>query len=124
MSSYVLIDGFLSYIKSRILQEKLSWMAARRLMEPHLNHLSKELIIRNELGLHARPAGRIAKMAGKAKSRVWLEKDGEAADASSIIDLLSMGCVSGSKITIRVEDRLDVDILNSISDLIENGFGE
>jgi phosphotransferase system HPr (HPr) family protein len=99
-------------------------MAARQLMEPHLHHLSKELIIRNELGLHARPAGRIAKIAGNAKSRVWLEKDGEAADASSIIDLLSMGCVSGSKIIIRVEDGLDVGILNSIADLIESGFGE
>ncbi|MBA3028854.1 MAG: HPr family phosphocarrier protein [Proteobacteria bacterium] len=90
----------------------------------HSNNLSKELTIRNELGLHARPAAQIAKIAQNAKSRVWLLKDEDTADASSIIDLLSMACVSGSKIIIQVEDGSDLEILEAIAELVEAGFGE
>jgi phosphocarrier protein HPr len=93
-------------------------------MHNHSNNLSKELTIRNELGLHARPAAQIAKIAGNANFRVWLVKDDETADASSIIDILSMACVNGSRIIIRVEDRSDMDILNAIANLIASGFGE
>ena len=90
----------------------------------HSNNLSKELTIRNELGLHARPAAQIAKIAKNAKSRVWLLKDEDAADASSIIDLLSIGCVSGSRIIIQVEDGSDMEILDAIAELVQTGFGE
>ena len=93
-------------------------------MQNDLNGLSKEIMIRNELGLHARPAAQIAKLAKNAKARVWLVKDEEAVDASSIIDILSIACTNGSSIRIKIEDQSDMDVLNSIADLMEHGLND
>ena len=85
---------------------------------------SRDIIIINELGLHARTAGMIAKLAAKTKSKVWIFKDGEKADASSIIDILTLCCTKGSKITIEINISADIEILNSIEELVSRGFGE
>ena len=86
--------------------------------------LYREVLIHNELGLHARPAAQIAKLAKNATSKVWLVKDNEAVDASSIIDILTIAGKAGSMVTVKIEDRSDVDILNSIVKLVEKGFEE
>ena len=80
--------------------------------------------IKNELGLHARSAARIAEIAQNSASQVWLMKDDEKADASSIIDILTLVCEKGTKIKIIIEDYGDIDILNAIGDLVDSGFGE
>ena len=78
----------------------------------------------NDLGLHARPAAKIAEVVKQAKSKVWLIKDGEQVDASSIIDILTLACLKGSTITIQADDDKDVDILDMIADMFENRFEE
>lgn len=85
---------------------------------------SRITIIRNELGLHARSAARIAELAGNAVSNIWLVKDDQKADASSIVDLLTLACEKGTKIKIIIEDPADADILAALVDLVDNGFGE
>ena len=57
--------------------------------------MQRKVTIVNELGLHARSAGLIAKLAAKAKSRVWLERAGNRADAASILDILTLECSRG-----------------------------
>ncbi|MBW2252500.1 MAG: HPr family phosphocarrier protein [Deltaproteobacteria bacterium] len=86
--------------------------------------LSREVIIVNELGLHARSAGKIAKLAQNAQSTIWLIKDNEKVDASSIIDILTLACEKGSKIMLTVDSKSDVHILNEITALVERGFEE
>ena len=86
--------------------------------------LSKEILITNNLGLHARPAAMIAKLAKTAQNEVWIIKDNQIVDASSIIDILSIGCGPGSRITVKIENRLDLEILESIIKLVETGFEE
>ena len=86
--------------------------------------LSKTLEICNELGLHARAAARVAAVAQKARAGVWVSKGGERADATSIIDILTLAGDKGSKITLTVDDPADIAILNNIADLVKNGFGE
>ena len=86
--------------------------------------LSREVIIVNELGLHARSAGKIAKLAQNAKSTIWLIKDNEKVDASSIIDILTFACAKGSKIMLTVDSKSDVHILNEITALVKRGFEE
>lgn len=86
--------------------------------------LSREVIIVNELGLHARSAGKIAKIAQNAQSTIWLIKDNEKVDASSIIDILTLACAKGSKIMLTVDSKSDVHILNEITALVERGFEE
>ena len=86
----------------------------------------KVVTIINELGLHARSAAQIAKIAGNsnATANVWLKKGDKVADAASIIDILTLACEKGTRITILIEDWADIDILNDIADLVESGFGE
>jgi len=80
--------------------------------------------IKNELGLHARSAAQIAHIAGNSAANVWLKKDDKTADASSIIDILTLACGKGTKITVVIEDWADIHILNAIVDLVDSGFGE
>jgi len=86
--------------------------------------LSRTVYVINQLGLHARAAAEITKLAEKAASGIWITKSGETVDASSIIDILSLAAVKGSQITITVDNPLDIDILNAIEALVQKGFGE
>ena len=84
----------------------------------------RDAIIKNELGLHARSAAQIAKMVQKAKAAIWIKRGAEKADASSIMDMLTLACEKGTTITIIVDDPSDIDILNAVAELVDSGFGE
>jgi len=86
--------------------------------------VSKDVVINNELGLHARSAALIAKIVQKANANVWIERGPEKADASSIVDILMLACEKGTAITIIIEDPSDIGILEAIADLVGSGFGE
>lgn len=86
--------------------------------------LSRISLIHNDLGLHARSAAIIAKIAREAKSSVWIIKGNKKADASSIIDVLMLGCPKGTRITLNIEDPSDLHILKEIAAQFEAGFGE
>ena len=80
--------------------------------------------IKNELGLHARSAAQIADIAQNSIANVWIQKDDETADASSILDILTLACAKETKITIIIEDPGDLPILDAIADLVDSGFGD
>ena len=82
------------------------------------------MTVENTFGLHARAAARIAKLAEGARSRVSIEKDGECADATSILDILMLNCPMGSTITISVDTPEDMEILESIERLMKKKLGE
>ena len=86
--------------------------------------LAKDVTIINELGLHARSAARISKIARQATAKVWIIKDAEKVDAASVIDILTLACVKGSELTLKIDDPTDIEILNDIEKLIKSGFGE
>jgi phosphocarrier protein len=86
--------------------------------------LSRRVAIINELGMHARAAAKIAKLAQQAASGVWLSNGDETADAASVIDLLTLACIKGTEVTVRIDSPADIEILNRITALVENGFGE
>ena len=86
--------------------------------------LYREVVIVNELGLHARSAAKIAELAQNSKAAVWVKRDAEKADASSIVDILTLACERGTKITLIIEDETDRPILENIANLVETGFGE
>lgn len=85
---------------------------------------SKEVVIINELGLHARSAAKIAKLAQHAKSTIWLIKDNQKVDASSIIDILTLACAKGSTVALCADSQSDIDIIHDITALVESGFEE
>jgi phosphocarrier protein len=85
---------------------------------------SRTLRIVNELGLHARSAAKLAKLAGDASGGVWIRKDNDTADATSMLDILTLVCTKGTTITVWIDDEKDLNTLERISALIRSGFGE
>ncbi len=86
--------------------------------------LWRDVTIINELGLHARAAAKVAKAAQQATGSVWLQADTEQVDASQVIDILTLGVGKGNQVRVSVEAEADVDVLNQITALFADGFGE
>ncbi len=89
-----------------------------------MEYLSKDLVIVNALGLHARSAAQLAKLAAKANGTVWIEKEGEKVNASSLLEILTLACPKDTRIKISIEDQRDVETLERMAELVRNGFGE
>jgi len=66
----------------------------------------------------------VAAIAARARHNVWLICDGRKVDASSVIDILTLACVKGSKIVFEVENQEDTNLLEQLIRLVEGGFGE
>ena len=62
--------------------------------------VSKEVIINNQVGLHARPATFFIQKANEFKSSIWIEKDERRVNAKSLLGVLSLGIVRGTSIRI------------------------
>ncbi len=84
--------------------------------------ISRGVTIINELGLHARAAAQIAALAQKAESKIWLLKNEEKVDASSILDMLTLACPKGTQIMVSADENSDIEILDSIVELVQRGF--
>lgn len=82
------------------------------------------LQIVNDLGLHARSAAKLAKLAGEAGGGVWIRRGADTADARSILDIMTLVCPKGTQITVSIDDEADIQTLERIAALIRSGFGE
>jgi phosphocarrier protein len=65
--------------------------------------VQKDLIVKNKLGIHARPAAMFVKTANRFTADIFVEKDGEKVNGKSIMGLMMLAAGPGSKITIFVE---------------------
>jgi len=88
------------------------------------NSLSKELIIQNKLGLHARPAAMFVKISNRHKSEIWVEKDGEEINGKSIMGLMMLAAGQGSKLIVRANGPDAAEALTALEALIKNKFEE
>ena len=59
--------------------------------------------VKDELGIHARPAGMLAKEVKNFQSKVTLEKDGKSVDASRLMAVMGMGVKKDQTVTVTVE---------------------
>jgi len=85
---------------------------------------TKEFIIRNELGLHLRPAGLLVKTANKYKSDITVEKDGVQVDGKSIIAITTLNATKNSTITIKACGQDADQALEELERLIAGNFEE
>ena len=60
--------------------------------------LSKELVVQNKMGIHARPAAMIVRITNKFKAEVFVEKDEEQVNGKSIMGLMMLAAAKGSKV--------------------------
>lgn len=86
--------------------------------------VSRQTTVVNALGMHARPAARIAEIAIQAQGNLWLSAGDTMVDASSIIDILTLCAVTGTQIVIHAEDPADERIVEEIKGFFDMGFGE
>lgn len=63
--------------------------------------VAKTVLVQDELGLHARPAARLAQAAQQFQSQITLEYDDVVADAKSILDILSLAAGRGTSLILR-----------------------
>lgn len=89
-----------------------------------VSEVTKTFTIKNTLGLHARAAANFVRLASRFESDISIQKDGYIVDGKSILGVLSLAAVRGSKINIIVSGDDRDEALTELGKLIESGFGE
>lgn len=85
---------------------------------------SDSFVIVNELGLHARAAAKLVELAGRFRSVVKLEKEGQTADAKSIMGVLLLCGYKGATICVTATGDDAEAAVAAIGELIRDRFGE
>jgi phosphocarrier protein len=80
--------------------------------------------IRNQLGMHARAATRFVQLANRFQSEIEIEKDGQRVNGKSIMGVLMLVAVQGSRITVRARGQDAAEALATLGRLVEEKFGE
>lgn len=62
-----------------------------------------QYVIKDEVGIHARPAGLLAKEAKKYESKITLTKDGKSAEATKLMAVMGLGVKCGQTVDVSVE---------------------
>ncbi len=80
----------------------------------------------NDLGLHARAAAQLVRLAATFKSKIILKRMDDAvfADAKSILSVLTLAASRGTVLGVKVEGIDEIEALKAIEDLFVSGFGE
>lgn len=88
--------------------------------------VTKELVVQNKMGIHARPAAMIVRIANTFSGDVWVEKDDEQVNGKSIMGLMMLAAGKGSKLTVRAEGDAENarKMLGELEKLFENRFEE
>ena len=88
--------------------------------------LESRILVINRLGLHARAAAQLVRVAAKFKSGVTLFRADRNvfANAKSILSVLALAASKGTELSITVEGEDEETALMEIELLFANGFGE
>lgn len=84
----------------------------------------RNFTIVNRLGLHARAAAAFVQAAAKFCSDIWVEKDDVEVNGKSIMGLMMLAAEKGSTINVRSEGEDCIEAMNTLEELVANGFGE
>ncbi len=88
---------------------------------------SKEVIIKNKSGLHARPASAFVEEAAKYSSRIKVKRvddDEEVANGKSIVTILALSLTQGERAEIIANGADEEEAVEALAALVEEGFGE
>jgi phosphocarrier protein len=84
--------------------------------------ISQSVVIRNSVGLHARPATFFIQKANSFKSSIWVEKEDCRVNAKSLLGVLSLGIVKGTTITLIADGADEEAAVTGLAELINSGF--
>ncbi|MSS63623.1 HPr family phosphocarrier protein [Velocimicrobium porci] len=71
-------------------------------------------VIKDELGLHARPAGLLVKEAAKFQSNIKLEANGKSGDAKRILGIMSMGIKKDCEVTVTADGNDEAEAVHAL----------
>lgn len=87
---------------------------------------ASQVKIVNQLGLHARAAAQLVRLAGNFRSKIKLRRSdtGIAADAKSILSVLTLAASKGTVLIVEADGEDEQSALQAVEEIIANGFGE
>jgi phosphocarrier protein len=86
--------------------------------------LTKELVVNNKMGIHARPAAMIVRITNKFKADVFVEKDEEQVNGKSIMGLMMLAAGKGSKVKFIANGDDAQQMLTELEQLFARKFDE
>ena len=88
--------------------------------------LEASVTLINPLGLHARAAAKVVRLANEFESLIVIVRPnrGRRADARSILGILELGAKQGSHLTIEVNGTDEERAIEALRELFVDGFGE
>jgi phosphocarrier protein HPr len=85
---------------------------------------SKIFTVKNRLGLHARAAAIFVRLSNKFSSDIHLMKDGYTVDGKSILGVLSLAAIQGTRLEVVAKGDDADEAISEIEKLVDSGFGE
>jgi phosphocarrier protein HPr len=98
-------------------------MSAKKLADDS-GLMTKELLVSNKLGIHARPAAMFVKIANRYACNIFVEKDGERVNGKSIMGLMMLAAGPGSRLTVHAEGHDASQALAELETLVRRKFDE
>ena len=86
--------------------------------------LTKELVVNNKMGIHARPAAMIVRITNKFKADVFVEKEEEQVNGKSIMGLMMLAAGKGSKVKFLASGDDAAQMLTELEQLFARKFDE
>jgi phosphocarrier protein len=86
--------------------------------------MTKDFLVSNKLGIHARPAALFVKTANQFSCEIFVEKDGEKVNGKSIMGLMMLAAGPGSKLTVHAQGQDASQALAELETLVKRKFGE
>ncbi len=84
----------------------------------------KDVLVQNQVGLHARPATFFIQKANEFKSSLWVEREERRVNAKSLLGVLSLGIVGGTTIRIIADGADEEAAVEALVALVQSGFAE
>ena len=84
----------------------------------------KDVMVQNQVGLHARPATFFIQKANEFKSSIWIEKEERRVNAKSLLGILSLGIVGGTQIRNIADGADEKEAVTALTELVDSGFAE
>ena len=85
---------------------------------------SRDVMVVNQLGMHARAAAKFVHLAARFQSQIRVTRDAREMDGKSIMGLLLLAAARGTTIRISAEGGDEVAAVAALIDLVQAGFGE
>lgn len=82
----------------------------------------KDVVVKNQVGLHARPATFFIQKANEYRSTIWVEKEERRVNAKSLLGVLSLGIAGGTKIRIVADGSDEEAAVDALATLIDSEF--